>query len=142
MYTYSSDRLHAENKSVLGEVARVAQSVLLPQLAKKIVHATHVPEVVGKVALKERVYASAQDEPHDGSQVRGAGIGAQTLDHDIRYAEDGDASSREHEQQVKRARLVGQVANNLLLYGVVRMRARGHRRIGFGHGCGRRKCCN
>lgn len=140
MGTYSSDRLHAENKGVLGEVARVAQRVLLPQLAEEVVHAAHVPEVVGKVALKERVYASAQDEPHDDSQVRGAGIGAQTLDHDICHAEDGDTSSREHEQQVKRARLVGQVANNFLLDGVVGMRARGgHRRIGFGHGWGRGK---
>ena len=73
--TYSSDCLHAEDKGVLGQVAGVAQCVLFPQLAKQVVHAAHVAEVVGKVALEERVDASAQDEPHDGGQVPGAGIG-------------------------------------------------------------------
>lgn len=73
--TYSSDGLHAEHKGVLGQVAGVAQRVLFPQLAKQVVHAAHVAEVVGKVALEERVDASAQDKPHDGGQVPGAGIG-------------------------------------------------------------------
>ena len=57
--TYSGDSLHAQNESVLGQVARVAEGVLLPQLAKQVLHAAHVPEVVGKVALEERVDAAA-----------------------------------------------------------------------------------
>lgn len=123
--TYSSDRLHAQHKGVLGQVARVAQGVLLPQLAEQVVGAAHATEVVGKVALEERVDAAAQDEPHDGREVTGAGIGAQPLDHGIRRAEDGDQTRREDGEQLDGAPFVGQVADNLDLEGVVGVLARG-----------------
>lgn len=58
--TYSRDGLHAQDKGVLGQVARVAEGVLLPQLAKQILHAAHALEVVGKVALEEQVDAAAR----------------------------------------------------------------------------------
>jgi hypothetical protein len=67
--TYSSDRLHTQHKGVLGEVARVAQAVLLPQLAEQVLHAAHGAEVVGEVALEKGVDAAAEDEPHDGREV-------------------------------------------------------------------------
>jgi len=137
-YTYSSDRLHAEHEGVLGEVARVAQRILLPQLAEQIVEATHVPEVVGKVALKERVDAAAQHKPHYCGQVAGAGIGSQTLDHDIRDAKDGDAARSEYEQEIQGAPFVSQVAHNLPLNGVVRVLARDKRDVCGSHGEQRR----
>lgn len=61
--TNRSDRLHTENKGILGQISRVGQGVLLPQLAKNGLKTAHGAKVDDIVALKEEVDASAQDEP-------------------------------------------------------------------------------
>jgi len=134
---YSSDRLHAQHKGVLGQVARVAQGVLLPQLAKQVVCAAHVAEVVGKVALEERVDAAAEHKPQDGRVVGSAGVRPRALDHGVGAAEDGGNACAEDGQQLDGAPLVGQVAHNLYLERVVGVRARCEaRRVGSCHGGG------
>jgi hypothetical protein len=121
LVTYSSDSLHTEDKGILSKVPGVAQTVLLPQLAKQIVHASHGPEVDGKVSLEEGVDASAEHEPHDGGQVAVAETWSYPLDEHICNTEDGSASSSKHADQLKRVPLVGEVACNLGLDGVVRV---------------------
>ena len=134
-YTYGSDRLHAQHKGVLGQVARVAQGVLLPQLAKQVVGAAHVAEVVGKVALEEGVDGAAQDEPHNGRHVTRAGIGPQALDAGIGDAEDDGKASSEDGQQLDGAPFVGQIAHNLHLEWVVGVLAHGEvGEVGCSHG--------
>jgi hypothetical protein len=117
--TYSSDSLHAEHKGVLGQIARVAQAVLLPQLAKQVLHAAHGAEVVGKVALEEGVDAAAEHKPHDGGQVAVAERRSDALDERVRDAEDGGTAGGKHADQLKRVPFVGEVARDLGLDGVV-----------------------
>ncbi len=131
--TYSSDGFHAQDKSILGQVARVAQRVLLPQLAEQILHAAHASEVVGEVALEERVDAPAQHEPHHDGHVRLAGARAQSHEDGIGDAEDDGAPRREHANQLERVPVVGDVAHDLDAEGVVGVQ--GHRRGRIGsHG--------
>jgi hypothetical protein len=118
---YSSNSLHAKHKGILGQISRVAQTVLLPQLAKQVLHATHGPEVVGKVALEEGVNASTQHKPHDGGQVSVAKRRPYALDERVRDAEDGGATSSKHADQLQRVPFVGKVTSNLGLDGVVRV---------------------
>lgn len=117
--TDSRDSLHTKDKGVLGKVARVAQAVLLPQLAKQVLHATHGPEVVGEVALKKGVNAPAQDEPHDGREIAAAQRWSDLLHQDIGDAEDDCAARRKHGEQLQRVPFVGQVAHDLRLDGIV-----------------------
>lgn len=52
--TYGCDALHTKDKGVLGQVARVGERVLLPQLAKEglqVAHAPEVEDVLGTVML-------------------------------------------------------------------------------------------
>jgi hypothetical protein len=119
--TYGGDRLHAEHKGVLGQVARVAQAVLLPQLAKQILHAAHGAEVVGEVALEKGVDASAQDEPHDGREVAVAERGPDPLDEGERDAKDDGAAACEHADQLERGPFVQDEACDRGADGVVRV---------------------
>lgn len=122
--TYGSNGLHAQDEGVLGEVAGVAEGVLLPELAKQVLHAAHVPEVVGKVALEERVDAAAQHEPHHDGHIGIAGVGSRPHQDCIRDAEDGSAARGEHADQLKRVPLVGHVAHDLDAERVVRVQRR------------------
>jgi hypothetical protein len=81
-------------------------------------------EVVGKITLEEGVDAAAHDEPHDGRQVAGAGIGPQSHDADIGQRADCGDTGEEHGQQFDCAPFVGQVAHNLDLEGVVGVSSR------------------
>ena len=117
--TYSSDCLHAQDEGVLGQVARVAEGVLLPQLAKQILHAAHAPEVVGEVALEERVDAAAQHEPHHDRHVRVAGVGPCPHQDRVGDAEDNSAPRREHAEQLNRVELIGHVTHDLYTERVV-----------------------
>jgi hypothetical protein len=132
--TYSSDSLHAEDKGILCQVPRVAQTVLLPQLSKQILHASHGPEVDGEVSLEKGVDAAAEHEPHDGGQVAIAERWSYPLDEDECDTEDGSASSSKHADQLKRVPLVGEIAHNLGLNGVVRVvLPREEREVAGGH---------
>jgi hypothetical protein len=119
--TYGGDSLHAEHKGVLGQVARVAQAVLLPQLAEQILHAAHGAEVVGEVALEKGVDAAAQDEPHDGREVAVAERGPDLLDEAVRDAKDDDAAGHEHADQLERVPFVQDEACDGGANGVVRV---------------------
>jgi hypothetical protein len=110
---YSSNALHAQHKRILGQVPRVAQAVLLPELSEQILHAAHARVVVGEVALKEGVDAAAHDEPHDGAQIASAKAGSYPRDTQVGEAEDGEHTAREHAEQLKRVPFVGEVAHNL-----------------------------
>lgn len=59
MLTYGRDGLHAQYKRILGEVARVRERVLLPELAKEILLVAHASKIVGKISFKKQMYASA-----------------------------------------------------------------------------------
>lgn len=50
MGAYSSDGLHAEHEGVRGQVARVGEGVLLPELPKEILFWAHQGVVDGEVA--------------------------------------------------------------------------------------------
>jgi hypothetical protein len=126
----------------LGQVARVAQAVLLPQLAKQVLHAAHGPEVVGKVALEKGVDTSAQHKPHDGREVTVAERRPYPLDDGKGDPEDDSASSSKHADQLERVPFVGDEACNLGLDGVVRVvlpREEGEVAGGHGEGAMRRK---
>jgi hypothetical protein len=132
--TYSSDSLHTEDESILCQVPGVAQTVLLPQLAKQILHASHGPEVDGKVSLEKGVDAPAEHKPHDGGQVAVAETWSYPLDEDVCNTEDGSTSSSKHADQLKGVPLVGEVACNLGLNGVVRVvLPREEREVAGGH---------
>jgi hypothetical protein len=133
--TYSSNSLHAKHKGILGQVPRVAQAVLLPQLAKQILHASHGPEVVCKVAFEKRVDASTQHKPHDGGEVPVAESRPYLLDDNKRDAENGSASGGKHADQLKRVPPVGKVACNLGFDGVVRVVLPGEQREVAGSHC-------
>lgn len=117
--TYGSDCLHAQHKRILGQIARVAQTVLLPQLAKQVLLTAHPPEVVGKVALEEQMNAAAKNEPHDGRQVAIAQTGAHPLDNHEGDAENDGATSGEHANQLQCVPLIRKVSYNLRLDRVV-----------------------
>jgi hypothetical protein len=117
--TYGGDSLHAEHKGVLGQVPRVAQTVLLPQLAKEILHAAHGPEVVGEVALEKGVNAATQHKPHDGREITVAECRPHPLDEGIGNAKDDSAATSKHADQLERVPFVRDEACNLGLDGVV-----------------------
>lgn len=50
MEAYGGDGLHAENEGVRGQVARVGEGVLLPELSKEILFRAHQGVVDGEVA--------------------------------------------------------------------------------------------
>lgn len=56
---YRSDGLHAQDKCVLRQVARIRKGVLLPQLSKQCLQRAHVGLIESVVALEEEVYAAA-----------------------------------------------------------------------------------
>lgn len=134
--TYRGDSLHAQHESVLCQVSRVAQAVLLPQLAKQILLAAHPLEVVRKVSLEEQVDASTQHKPQNGCKVAVAEIGSNSLHNHKGDAEDGSAACCKHADKLKSVPFVGQVADDLRLDGVVGVRlARGKRKVTCCHGC-------
>jgi hypothetical protein len=119
--TYSSDSLHAQYKGTLRQVPRVAQAVLLPQLAEQVLHASHVPEVVGEVALEKGVDASAQHKPHNSSKIRVTERQSYPLNENVGDGEDDSASGSKHADQLQRVPLIGKIAYNLRLDGLVRV---------------------
>jgi hypothetical protein len=72
--TYSGDALHDEDERVAGQVARVAERVLLPDLGEWVLVASQGGVVDAEVALEEEVDKSTHDEPEEGELV------AETLD--------------------------------------------------------------
>lgn len=58
MEAYSSDGLHAKDEGVRGEVARVGEGVLLPELSKEILFRAHQGVVDGEVTCDCQLYAS------------------------------------------------------------------------------------
>ena len=83
-----------------------------------------MPEVVGKVALEERVDAATQHKPHHDGHIAGAGIGPRAHQDRVRGAEDGHAAGSEHADQLERVPLVGHVAHDLHAERVVRVQRR------------------
>lgn len=62
--TYSSHTLHAEHKSILRQISRVGEGVLLPQLSEQGVQATNVCLIQRIVAFEEQMDASTySDDP-------------------------------------------------------------------------------
>lgn len=57
--TYDSPTFHDQNQRVGGHVPGIRQSVLFPQLTKKIRPTRHIEVVVDKVALKEAMNSSS-----------------------------------------------------------------------------------
>ena len=63
---YRGDGLHAQHERVLGQVPRVRERVLLPELAEEGLQPAHGAEVDDVVPLEEEVDAPAEHEPQEG----------------------------------------------------------------------------
>jgi hypothetical protein len=65
------------------------------------------------------VDAAAQHKPHNGSKIPVAERRSYPLDENVGDGEDGSASGSKHADELKRVPLIGKIAYNLRLDGVV-----------------------
>jgi hypothetical protein len=71
MSTYHSARLHAQHQRIGGQVARVGQSVLLPELGQEGLRAGEAVVVQHEVALEDDVDGARWEEINLGLGLRG-----------------------------------------------------------------------
>lgn len=96
--TYGGDALHDEDERVAGQVARVAERVLLPDLGEWVLVASQGGVVDAEVALEEEVDKAAHDEPEEGELVAETLDGRVALGVGERNRADSDGSKGREEQ--------------------------------------------
>lgn len=112
-------RLHAQDESIIGQVSRVRESVLLPHLADERLLGPQCCVVASIVTFEKDVNRSREDKPHGRDQFLSGQVGLHLLGHEVGCREEDEAGPEENGEQGYNAPFVCSISSNVAADGIV-----------------------